>query len=416
MANLKYEYKEGITSGRVNNFLLTRVALGAIVLTMINAGLLFWKPLAKVDPDSLPAAHTWVWWAAQEFLEQKKAPDVVMLGSSLLMHPVSRRDAAFLGQDIDYVKHHRSNYMEHLLAERGITDAVCYNFALPGGMVSDDYMIERAFFAQHKPKVLVLGLSIRDFIDNGVHCAGSTPAFKYLKRFCNIDDLVDISMPQLYQRADYLFAKGLYLWGRKLDLQVLLAEKTKGMLQPFYSRWFAPSLLAQADPERSQPSNLRAEVEEGMLIVKKDIPYSWDDNSMEYKKRYRSPNERGVKVQDFFFDKLLKEARAQGIKVVIMNMPLTQDNHNLMPAGSYDRYLATLKSQSDKYGCNFIDLDATHQFVRTDYYDTAHMNASGGKRLIDTMVASISANPELVAALKEGGATRPAVASQGHAL
>jgi hypothetical protein len=411
MANANYEFEEGVNPKKAVNFLRLNVMWGAVVLCLVNVGLLVWSPLAKVDPDNLPAAHTWVWWATQEFLHQPKAPDVVMLGSSLLMHPVSRQDANYLGQDIDYVKHHRSNYMEHLLADKGVKSSICYNFALPGGMVSDDYMVARAFFASHKPAVVVLGLSIRDFIDKGVHCAGATPAFKYLKRYTPIDDLVDVSMPQIWQRFDFVFGKGVYLWGKKLDLQVLLAEKTKSVLEPIYSRFCVPSQLAQADPARNQPSNLRAEVEEGMMIVKHDLPYTFEDNSAEYKKRYRSTNDKGFAVQQFFFNKLLQDCRAQGIKVVIFNMPLTNTNHTLMPAGSYEKYIATLQSAAKQYGCDFVDLDARGTFELPNYYDTSHMNATGGKRLIDQMVDHIAATPELLSALEHN--THTAVAAQG---
>jgi hypothetical protein len=413
MAKLHYEYEEGTKPDTVNQFMLQRVAVGALVLCIVNIGLFFASPLAKVNPDDLPAAHTWVWWATQEFLQQHRAPDVVMLGSSLLMHPVSRQDANYLGHDIDYVKHHRSNYMEDRLSEKGISGTICYNFALPGGMISDDYMVARTMFAAHKPAVIILGLSVRDFIDNGVHCAGATPAFKYLKRFTQIDDLVDVSMPQLWQRFDYLCGKFIYLWGKKLDLQVLLAEKCKSNLGPWYARMFPPSKLVQADPSRNQPSNLRAEVEAGMMIVQHDMPYSYEDNSQEYKKRYRSPNIAGLSVQKFFFEKLLQDTQRQGIKVVIFNMPLTPTNHRLMPKGSYENYLAMLHNQAQRYGCQLVDLDSTGDFKQDNYYDTAHMNASGGKRLVEAMVSTLTGNKELLAALQTGTGPKT-VASQSH--
>jgi hypothetical protein len=414
MANVHYDFEEGYKPQALRQFFKLKVVLGMVVLLAVNAVLLLCSPLANVDPDNLPAAHTWVWWATQEFLAQQKPPDVVLLGSSLVMHPVSRQEANFLGKDIDYVKHHRSNYMENLLAKRGLPGAVCYNFALPGGMVSDDYMVARALLRQRKPAVMVLGLSIRDFIDNGVHCAGSTPAFKYLKRFTPIDDLVDISMPQIWQRFDYLCGKWLYLWGKKLDLQVLLAEQTKAIVGPFYAKYFAPSQLAKADPSRSLPSNLRAEVEEGMMIVQHDMPYSFEDNSAEYRKRYRSPNASGVSVQNYFFKRLLELAQKENIQVVLVNMPLTPANHKLMPPGSYEQYMDTLRRASAEFGYPLIDLDGGNAFALADYYDTSHMNASGGKKLVNLLVDALVEQPQMVAAIKRGSSN--AVANNGKQL
>jgi hypothetical protein len=414
MAKLSYQFEEGTSAKGIKSFVRGPICLGIALLTAVNCLLLIFSPLAKVDPDSLPAAHTWVWWATQEFLAQNKAPDVVLLGSSLLMHPVSREDADFLCRDVDYVKHHRSNYLEYQLFRRGIDDTICYNFALPGGMVSDDYMVTRALLLKHKPAIIVLGLSLRDFIDNGVHCAGATPAFKYLKRFTSVDDIADISMPQIWQKFDFVFGKAVYLWGKKLDLQVVLAQQTKQLLSPYFQRWFAPSALAAADPARNQPSNLRAEVEEGMMIVQHNQPYSYEDNSAEYQKRYRSPNDKGVAVQNFFYDKLLQLANQNNIKVLIVNMPLTASNHNLMPRGSYEKYLAFLQAKSARYHCTFVNLDDGHTFEKSNYYDTAHMNSSGGKKLIDMLACELTEQTELANALKQADHT--AVASEHQPL
>jgi hypothetical protein len=395
--------------------LLLPVVLAALMLLGVNAVLLWQKPLAAVDPESLPAAHTWVWWATKEFQEMKPAPSVVLLGSSLVMHPVSRMDADFVGHDIDYVKHHRSLYMDERIAKTlAVPNCSVYNFSLPGGMVSDDYMVARALFkGDRKPAVIVLGLSIRDFIDSGVHCVGATPAFKYLKRYTNIDDLVDISMPQVFQRSDYWLGNGIYLWGKKLDIQVMLAEKTRQLLGPFYARTCAKSQLAAADTERNQPSNLRAEVEEGMMIVKHHWPYSWEDNSKEYKKRYRSPNEKMAATQFWFLKQLCRLADKDGIRVVIVNMPLTAQNHQLMPAGAYEKYLAELQATARTHNCSFINLDASGKFDLKDYYDTAHMNASGGRKFIDLLVAQFARDESIVAALRSVSRDR-AIAARGR--
>jgi hypothetical protein len=396
---------------------LLPIVLCALLLLFINTALLCTKPLAQVDPESLPAAHTWVWWATKEFQEMKPPPSVVLLGSSLVMHPVSRMDADYVGKDIDYVKHHRSLYMEQCLKKQlSINDTGVYNFALPGGMVSDDYMVARALFSDsRKPAVIVLGLSIRDFIDNGVHCAGATPAFKYLKRYTNIDDLVDVSMPQIYQKSDYWLGNGIYLWGKKLDIQVMLAERTRTLLGPLYAKYCAPSQLASADPERNQPSNLRSEVEEGMMIVRHHSPYTWEDNSTEYKKRYRAPNENMVQTQFWFLQRMCELANQKGIKVVIVNMPLTPQNHDLMPAGSYAKYMSRLQTTAKNYGCDFMDLDTSGRFDMKDYYDTAHMNSSGGRKLIDVLVEHIKEQPQVANALRAVGRERE-LATHGHAF
>lgn len=410
-----YERKLPRTPG--DHLRLTIVPV-VILLALINAALLWLKPLANVDPESLPAAHTWVWWATKEFQELKQPPAVVILGSSLLMHPLERIDADYLHENVDYVTHHRCIYMENRLAkELDVSRSTVFNFALPGGMASDDYMVARSLFSGlHKPSVIVLGLGLRDFIDNGVHCAGATPAFKYLKRYTDISDLVDMAMPQIFQRSDYWLGNAIYLWGKKLDLQVLLAEQTKSILVPRWSRMFKPSQLSSADSERDMPSNLRSEIEKGVMLASPNMPASWDDNTAEYKRRFRSSNDNTFNIQLSFLNKLCELANQKRIKVVIVNMPLTPKNHALMPLGSYDRYVTAIKQTARIYDCEYLDLDHSGKFdYARDYYDTAHMNSSGGRKLVDAMVEFFKERKPVVAALKCANKEQP-IADRANAM
>lgn len=396
------EDNETKKKGRLLAILSSAALSGALAAILINFGLSLANPLSRVDPESLPSAHTWVWWATHEFLERKQPADVVVLGSSLVMHPISRLDANYLGRDLDYVHHHRSQYTGEALSKRiGARDLDCYNFALPGGMVSDDYIVTRALLTspERRPKVIVLGLSLRDFIDNGVRCAGATPAFKYLKRFVDVDDVIDLAMPAPWQRFDHFFGKSFYLWGKKLDLQVVMSEKVKSALLPFYRKHLPESKLCRLDLSRNLPSNLRSEVEEGMFIVRHDQPYSWEDNSREYRKRYRAGNNELFAIQSQFLERLLAMCSQNGIAVIVANMPLTGENMRLMPEGAYDRYLQVLAGASRRHGCRFIDLNDGKLFARGDFYDTSHMNASGGRKLADLLVETIAGDRALTAAL-----------------
>jgi hypothetical protein len=40
------------------------------------------------------------------------------------------------------------------------------------------------------------------------------------------------------------------------------------------------------------------------------------------------------------------------------------------------------------YGDELIDLDANHAFQLSDFYDSAHLNAQGGKKVQDLIVSS----------------------------
>ncbi len=368
--------------------LASPVSQGLLLFLVLNAALLFCQPFARVNARALPAVHTWTWWAAQEYFGYKPPPQVVLLGSSLFMHSVSRQDANFLGKDLDYVRHHRSNYLEHLLQTRFGSNKpiVCFNFSMPGDLVSDDYMIMRALLQDPNcPQYVVIGLSIRDFIDNAVNCPGTTPPFRYLKRFDDIDDLVDLAYPKIWQRCDYQFGKICYLWQKKLDLQVILDEQTKQIVRPLILPLSASSQLNNLDYRHHVPNNLHSEVEEGMAIVKPNIPNSFDPNYADYRRRCGKPNLPMFQIQSTFLDKLLTLADGRKIKPILLNMPLTPENLALMPPGSYERYLDCLRTMAKTHNVPLVDLNGDSRFVHSDFYDTAHMNATGGRKLLDAI-------------------------------
>lgn len=367
---------------------MSPISLGILFLLLINALLCWTKPIAKADPRLLPATHTWAWWAVKDFYEQQPPAQVVLLGSSLFMHSVSRQEADYLKKDLDYVRHHRSVYLEDQLKQRfgSASNIRCFNFSLPGDLVSDDYMIARAVLhGERKPKYVILGLSLRDFIDNAVNCPGTTPPFRYLKRFTDINDLVDLAMPQFWQQFDYRFGQFFYLWGNKLDLQVWFDQTARSLLAPVAHAIALPSLLNNLDYRKHVPNDLHSEVEEGLAIIKPNLPYSYDANYADYRRRCGKPNERMFKIQSDFLKKLVDYCKRQGICLIVLNMPLTKENLTLMPPGSYENYLTTVQHTVEQAGDTYVDLNKVPLFVHSDFYDTAHMNSSGGKKLLDIL-------------------------------
>jgi hypothetical protein len=65
------------------------------------------------------------------------------------------------------------------------------------------------------------------FIDSGVECAASTPAYHYFSRYkteSEIDSLLPLSMPSIFNRGQYLADKYIYLLGKRLQIQVMAGD------------------------------------------------------------------------------------------------------------------------------------------------------------------------------------------------
>lgn len=399
--------------------LTSQVAATLFVVAILNLALWYFQPFGSVDPAKLPSLHTWEWWRTQDYLRQKESPDVVLLGSSLIMNPVSILDADYLNKDIDAVHHPRCAYAEDRLANAlHVKDPVCFNFGLPGGMVSDDFMVARALFPRKKPKLLVVGLTLRDFIESHVQCASSTPTYHYFSHFFPVDDLVDQSMPEFWQRFDYWQGKLVYLLGKRLDAQLISAEKTKAFVAALFGAGSKQNPLDEIkiDHSANVARKLRSVAEEGEFILEANKPTPYEDNSGEYRTRFRRKNDKLFAAESFFLDRLLQFTQKEGIETVIVNMPLTTINMRIMPPGSYDKYMATVQNAAARYNCAFVDMNDFKTFAGVDFQDTAHMNANGGRKFVDQLVAAIEKNDKLAATLDAGGQTNRLSAKSQQAL
>jgi lysophospholipase L1-like esterase len=141
------------------------------------------------------------------------------------------------------------------------------------------------------------------------------------------------------------------------------------------------------------------------FVIKPHDPWLYENNADEYRKRFAGGNDELFKCQTQFLDRFLSLAQRQGIRVVIVNMPLTDANMSLMPPGSYARYSAVVQQACATYGADLLDLNQGGSgFTTQDFKDTAHMNAEGGKKFLDKIAQRLAASARLRLALSPGGA------------
>ena len=369
--------------------------IALFIVAIVNGILLVANPLGTCAPEQLPSAHSWIWWTTKDFLAQSPPPSVVLLGSSLLLNPIQEEEADYLNKDVDTVTTHYSLYLKSRLSNYNLNNWRCFNFAVPGSLVSDNYMVLRSLINRRKPKLIVLALALRDFIDNEVPCAAATPTYKYLSRFTDTSDLTELTMPNIWQRFEYLLNNHIYLLGKKLDLQSSASQAASSAYELDWNKQCSNCLLNAFDMSCYIPG-FRSEVERGVWIARPHQNQAFQDNSSEYKRRYRSSNKNLFQCQKLFLLKFCQLARASKIPVVIVNMPVTAQHLKLMPNNAYANYIETLRLVSAQYSTPLLDLNSLHEFKDEDFADSCHMRASGGKKLLNLLGAAIVADPRVV--------------------
>lgn len=366
------------------------VFLAFVALIVLDFGARITYPYWHIDRYNSPN-RSWIWWAVDDFRKQTHAPNMVLMGSSLMMAALHGGDATYLNVPQNVALHHRSKYLEDLLRQRTGKNFQTFAFAIGGQMASDAYVISSTLLnGATKPATIVYGVAPRDFMDNTFASPASTETFRYMSRLGNLSSLALETRPSFWEATDYMLGQISFLYGHKTDFNYLQLRYTKALLNELgykdleYSRVpFELRKIAMMDMPEDTGAN-------EILIEPYGVheqPYL--DNSREYKARYSHFNKKIFNGQVKFLHRLLAYCKEQNIKLVLVNMPLTPDNVAIMPAGFYQNYLSTVSKEVESFGGQFLDLNQPSTFTNSCFADCVHLNGLGGKRFFQVLSDSL---------------------------
>lgn len=350
-----------------------------------------------------PGYGSWAWWLTKEYVDAKTPADVVVLGSSQINTAVLATDAHESQQVIDTLTHREINSLEKRLNKTvGDGHLKVFNAAIAGAVASDYYMVAKALFGGYsKPKLVVIGVSPRDFIDNELPVASATAPFHYYSQFVDTGKMTQLAYPDPIARLNAQLA---------MTFDKLPLRQVHSIIDTY--------LLGQKkdEPKKHSESALLAAVSNAAQVVKPgewmipaNMPPIYVDNSYEYVKRYRDPNPPNYPIQLAFFDELLSWLAKENVKVLVVGMPTRPENRQLLPPAFWSTYRLTLNNLCQRNGAYFIDVSHCNDFEKCDFVDTVHMNASGGAKILDVFAEGIVKRQDLLAAIKQDAsiASRP---------
>jgi hypothetical protein len=117
----------------------------------------------------------------------------------------------------------------------------------------------------------------------------------------------------------------------------------------------------------------------------------------EYFWRYNPLSASQVRIQSHYLDRLLQLCRQQGIAVVLVNMPLSRDNHSIMPSGLYNLYQETLKAACRKYGVKLVNLNQKPWNQSRNFVDTVHLTPEISHAFLTALVDSLDKTQAAIA-------------------
>ncbi len=335
------------------------------------------------------AAHrSTVFWAAKDFQKEKRAPDITLMGSSLMMAAVHGGDATFENTSQKVALHHKSSLLESLLKNKFQTDYSTFSFSLSGEMASDAYVLADTLLEGEKqPKVIIYGIAPRDLMDNALKSPASTEIFRFVSRVKDPTEVAISARNSFWSVAEYGLEKLSFLYGHRPDFLFLQHEATKGLLCDVGYKDIKDEVHTTFEIRRQAFIELPEDSGPNEVLVHPPSasPNEYSDNLPEYRYRYSSFKEKQFKEQVSYLEKLLALGQERGIKIILVNMPLTTDNVGTMPAGFYDRYLKTISELCAKHQSQLLDLNKPEDFPKRYFADSAHLNSRGGERFFEVL-------------------------------
>ncbi len=375
-------------------------ALWAFALFVVVCQVMAATKLGSLKPEDF-AYPTWTSWAITEFQKNKtERPEIVFLGSSLMLVPLDGVDADYTKKPIDGAQHHKSIFFEEKFKQYSGTDVTTYNFALPGEMPSDAFLATKFLLKDEKrPDVIVYGVGPRDFMDNLLPSPRATDPFRYFSRLGDYSERISLIAPQWEERLGYELGRLFYPVRESENIMTSLSRESRKFLASTFPTVEPSSmdkrrgLLPEYHPFEIQPNECMFKP-----IDEKDRP-AFVDNIDEYRKRYKTLKRDTFLSQMQFLTDILDIASDRGTHVVLVAMPITDINRQLISDAAWNEYKTRLETLAKEKNATYIDMYATGAFPLKDFGDTVHLHSGGGARFLDLLAKKLAKDHVTTAAL-----------------
>lgn len=375
--------------------LIPCVTVGVIALVAItDAWLLLFHPLAHVPTVSLDRGE--LFNALSVYPRDKSTPEIVLLGSSAVTAPLMQAEALFFNEPITRFSHRRCHYLEHMLAQRLGRQPQVFCLASGGQMASDAYLIARHISRLPKhPVAIVYGITPRDFQDNLLPSITSSETFQLLAGFEDLPKLLSSPRLDLEHKASLILGRVWALWRYRSDIRTYLVLKIKKTMErtlPFvvFDKY--------GDTRNLKPHKYGQFPEEA-----RGTPHAWpglpldhlssEQTQREYSRRYNPVSQELVEEEFCYFRELLKLCQNNHITLLVVNMPLSNLNKNLMAPGFYNKYVKKLEELSHSYNIDFIDMNQKPLTEPHNFVDTVHLTPQSGLVFLKALSNTIAKSP-----------------------
>lgn len=367
----------------------TSSALQLVVLLGVLFVLAVTVPNRYLDAaDGIPSHLRGMVAKLSDFLKSNEDPDVLVLGSSLILVPAVRCDDQFEGREACYqkwyyYKHIREytkvDYLQAQLEEKAGTAISVRNLAVIASLMSDHAAILETALRQGKhPAVVICGIAPRDFMDRGQIHPELSATRLLLSELEDSQDGLLAALSKNPQRAYPLIEHHLIkLFAATKHFAINTACALSHHPDSLQNAKVASADSSESEYGRKLAADLKA-----------------------YKGIYNPPHMAMLSEQTKDLERMLAVARQNNVRVVLVNMPLTQQNISMLEPAARATYERNISSLANQYGALFLDANKTEvAYTEADFEDSCHLNGPGGKKFFDSLSQLVASDKKILAGL-----------------
>jgi Protein of unknown function (DUF1574) len=350
--------------------------LALFILFAINLFGLVWQRSFNRQTGSAKSTNSLI----DSFTVLQKSPNIVLLGSSLIKTPFWLSDMHYLSKTLSYDDYHCCSKLQSQLLDKELKGSSVFDFGIPGAMVSDIYLLtEKLLVGPQAPKLVIYAIGPRDLNDRVITSEITTPTFD---RLFSPLDLGKNDWPyrmDFEQKVNLLADRLFFAYRKRSQWQMSIASGVRRGLDILSPKACPkPTSSNSIDFEAINTNNYKRYA---AIAPEKQNEICWNWSIKDYRARYANFNSEQFSKQLFFLKSLIATTKKRNIALLLVNMPLTPQNLELMPSSLYPSYIQSLRTVANSSQIPLIDLQNDRQFDQTCFYDTVHLNSIGGDRL-----------------------------------
>jgi hypothetical protein len=239
-------------------------------------------------------------------------------------------------------------------------------------------ILDEIIKSQMRPKMLIVCIAPRDFLDNSHSKISESPIYKHLKSETSYNG---INLQNLISKFS--------LYPRLKIYQTSLTGATAQLLNRSTGLHDAANHKTSAQTSFARRVNNLLALKICNIVPNYDQPLNTLQDLSSYKKVYLPINETTYSQQLKAFTTLLSNAKKHSLKLVIIEMPLTMQNKTLLPKSFWNKYKRDISERCRNFEIEYLDASENTKYEIADFEDSCHLNAVGGSKFFNYLAAVI---------------------------